>query len=202
MSNEGHHGPQAFRRRNSRSLLCLYLFFCAVAIFLVAGCGKKDGTHPETVIPAANNEKLDPSDTALPTATVALPAPFGRYTDDLDGMVRRRQVRALVMINPIGFFYSNGQPMGVEYEALRELESFINQKMRTGALKVSVTFIPMRPDQVEVALEQGAGDLVAYALVVTPERQRRVGHSPFPVQTGRQAGDCHWTATQNSIQPG
>ena len=47
---------------------------------------------------------------------------------------------------------------------------------------MNVTFIPMRPDQVEVALEQGVGDLVAYALVVTPERQRRVAFT-VPLQT-------------------
>jgi membrane-bound lytic murein transglycosylase MltF len=58
----------------------------------------------------------------------AAPAPFGIHTDDLDEMLKRRNIRALVMINPIGFFYSNGQPMGVMYEGLRELESYINQK--------------------------------------------------------------------------
>jgi membrane-bound lytic murein transglycosylase MltF len=182
MSNQGHHAPQAIRRCYSRALLCLSLFLCAVAISLVAGCGKKEETRSETVSATGNKEKLEPGDRALPIAAGALPAPFGRYTDDLDGMVKRRQIRALVMINPVGFFYSNGEPMGVEYEALRELESFINQKMRTGALKVSVTFIPMRPDQVEVALQQGVGDLVAYALVVTPERRQRVAFT-HPLQT-------------------
>jgi membrane-bound lytic murein transglycosylase MltF len=182
MSNEGHHAPQAFRRCYSRTLLCLSLFFCAVAISLVAGCGKKEETRSETVSVTDNKEKLEPSHPALPTGAVALPAPFGRYTDDLDGMVRRRNIRALVMINPIGFFYSDGQPMGVDYEGLREFESFVNQKMRTGALKVSVTFIPMRPDQIEAALQQGVGDLVAYALVVTPERWQRVAFT-HPLQT-------------------
>lgn len=39
--------------------------------------------------------------------------PFGQHTDDLDGMVKRRTIRALVITNPIGFFYIDGQPMDV-----------------------------------------------------------------------------------------
>ena len=99
--------------------------------------------------------------------------PFGRYTDDLEGMLKRRNIRALVVINPIGFFYQNGQPMGAMYDSMREFESFVNEKFRTGALKVEVTFVPVRPDQAEPALAQGVGDLIANAVVITPERQQR-----------------------------
>jgi membrane-bound lytic murein transglycosylase MltF len=135
---------------------------CTVALLLLTGCSKK-----QTAAPPASEEKTN-------TAVAALPAPFGLHTDDLDAMLKRRNIRALVMINPIDFFYTNGQPMGVVYEALREFESFVNQKMKTGALKVQVTFIPVRVDQAEAALTQGVGDLVGAAIVITPERQKRV----------------------------
>jgi membrane-bound lytic murein transglycosylase MltF len=105
---------------------------------------------------------------------IVLATPYGQYTDDLDGMVKRGTIRALVLTDPIGFFYVDGQPMGVMYEALRDFESFVNQKLRTGPLKIEVTFIPERPDRVEAALTQGVGDIIAYALVVTPERQQQV----------------------------
>jgi len=101
-------------------------------------------------------------------------APFGLHTDDLDAMVKRRNIRALVLINPIGFFYDNGQPMGIMYDALSALETYVNQKFNTGALKVEISFIPVRPDQVEAALNEGVGDFVAYSLVVTPERKQQV----------------------------
>ena len=111
-----------------------------------------------------------------------LPAPYGHHTDDLDAMLKRRYLRALVLINPIGFFYtSNGQPMGVNYEVLREFESYLNKKYKTGNFTVKVTFVPVRPDQVEAALTQGTGDLIAYALVVTPEREQRVAFT-VPLQ--------------------
>ena len=43
---------------------------------------------------------------------VSLPMGFTRDTSDLDGMVKRRQIRALIILNPIGFFYDKGQPKG------------------------------------------------------------------------------------------
>ena len=138
---------------------------CLIA-FLPISCGKKVAPR-ESAAARGVQEKAK-------TPEVVLPIHFDRHTDDLDGMVRRRNIRALVLINPIGFFYDRGHPRGVMYEALQELEKFTNQKLKTGTLKVKVTFLPVRPDQAEAALTQGMGDLIAYALVVTPEREQRV----------------------------
>jgi hypothetical protein len=35
---------------------------------------------------------------------------FAKRTGDLDEMVKHRSIRALVMMNPIGFFYERGIP--------------------------------------------------------------------------------------------
>jgi ABC-type amino acid transport substrate-binding protein len=35
----------------------------------------------------------------------------------------------------------------------------------------------MRPDQLETALSQGLGDLIAYGVMITPEREQRVAFS-------------------------
>jgi len=164
--------------RRSRRLRVAGCLAMSVTLAVLMGCGKKEapqekaalaaGTASEqTAAPQVNEEKTS-------AAQVILPTPFGRYTDDLDGMLKRRNIRALVFINPISFFYSKGHPMGVMYEALRELESFVNQKMKTGTLKVKVNFIPVRPDEAEAALTQGVGDMIAYGLIVTPEREQRV----------------------------
>ena len=169
---------------NWRIALCLTT---CLTISVLVGCGKKEAPAEKPTSPAraaASKETATPppSQEKPGAAAVTLPAPFGRYTDDLDGMLKRRTIRALVLINPIGFFYSKGHPMGVNYETLREFETFVNQKMKTGALKVKVTFIPLRPDEVEAALNQGVGDVIAYALVITPERQQRVAFT-VPLQT-------------------
>ena len=85
-------------------------------------------------------------------------------------MVKERSIRAIVLVNPITFFYRGGHPQGVQYEALEEFEKFVNQKTKTGKLPVKVFFLPMRPDQTEAALMQGLGDVIAYGVVITPER--------------------------------
>jgi membrane-bound lytic murein transglycosylase MltF len=97
-------------------------------------------------------------------------------------MVKRRNIRALVLYSRSGFFYVNGKPQGIYYEALRAFEDSVNQKLRTGRQHVQVTFIPVRPDQIEKALTDGVGDLIAYALTVTPEREQRVAFS-IPIET-------------------
>ncbi|HEX8799706.1 MAG TPA: transporter substrate-binding domain-containing protein [Terriglobales bacterium] len=107
---------------------------------------------------------------------------FARRTGDLDEMVKKRNIRALLILNPIGFFYDNGQPRGVYYEALEEFQKFVNQKLNTGKLGVEVTFLPMRVDQIEAALTEGIGDIIGYGIVVTPDREKRVAFST-PIQT-------------------
>ena len=71
--------------------------------------------------------------------------------------------------------------MGVIYEAMQEFQKYINEKLKTGTLKVQITFIPVRPDQAEAALTQGVGDLIANAVVITSERQERVAFT-IPIQ--------------------
>jgi membrane-bound lytic murein transglycosylase MltF len=82
-------------------------------------------------------------------------------------MVKQRNIRAPVILNPIGFFYDKGQPRGVMYEALEEFQNFANQKLDTGKLNVKVTFLPMRLDQIEAALTEGVGDMIASGIVYT-----------------------------------
>ena len=110
-----------------------------------------------------------------------LPLNFERQTGDLDAMVKRGSVRALVLYSRSGFFYVDGKPEGIYYQAMQYFEQFVNQKLHTRQ-HVQVTFIPVRPDQLEAALTEGVGDLIAYGLVVTPEREQQVAFS-IPIQT-------------------
>ena len=122
---------------------------------------------------------------ASPMPDQALPLTFERHTDDLDAMAKRKTIRALVLYSRSGFFYINGRPEGIYYESLREFEQFVNEKLRATKQHVQITFIPVRPDQIESALTHGVGDLIAFGLVVTPERQQRVAFS-IPIQINEQ----------------
>lgn len=160
-----------------------------LAILLTAGCGKKEAPQQKEAAQqsTAAQQNAAPASSApaaqpAAAASMVLPSPYGVHTDDLDAMMKRRYIRAIVIINPIGFFYSHGHPMGVMYEALRELEKYVNDTHKTGKFPVKVTFVPLRPDQVEEALHRGVGDFIAYGLIVTPEREQRVAFT-VPLQT-------------------
>src|SRR6185369_16135037 len=72
-------------------------------------------------------------------------------------------------------------PQGIYYEAMRVFEQFVNETLHTKQ-HIQVTFIPVRPEDAQAALLQGVGDVLAYAVGVTPDREKQVAFS-IPIQT-------------------
>ncbi len=142
----------------------------AVAMLLVTHLTARN-THR-----ASHSESLRQVIPGTPQSSpsLELPIKFERRLGDLGGMAKRHQIRALVVPSHSGFFYDKGHPQGIYYEALDEFQRFVNMKRRTGSLKINVTFIPVRPEQLESALLQGIGDVIAYGVIVTPEREKEV----------------------------
>ena len=106
--------------------------------------------------------------------TLELPITFQRRVGDLDGMVKKREIRALLVPSRSGFFYDKGHPGGIYFEALDAFQRFVDKRFRSGSLKINITYIPVRPEQLENALLQGVGDLIAYGVEVTPEREKKI----------------------------
>jgi membrane-bound lytic murein transglycosylase MltF len=149
---------------------------CLVFTLLLFGCSKKEAspiTETKQHV-AAELPELPDSNPSPRKGSLALPVRFERHTGDLEEMLARRRIRALVVYSRSGFFYDKGHPRGISYEAVEEFQKFLNKKLKTGKLKIYVTFIPVRPEQLEEALIQGLGDVIATGAVVTPERQQRV----------------------------
>ena len=67
-----------------------------------------------------------------------MPVRFERHLGDLNGMVKRHQIRALVVPSRSGFFYDKGHPRGIFYEAMEEFQRFANLNLKTGGLKIHV----------------------------------------------------------------
>jgi membrane-bound lytic murein transglycosylase MltF len=123
---------------------------------------------------AASNQQSSPGQQQASSGALTLPLNFQRHTGDLDDMVKRHEIRALVVYSRSGFFYDAGQPEGIYYEAFQEFQRFVNQRFRTGALQINVTYIPVRFEQLESALRDGVGDVIAFGVIVTPEREKEV----------------------------
>ena len=143
-----------------------------------------------TVSAAATALPPTPAPPAVPSAppdvfsgSTALPIALTRRTGDLDVMTQHRSIRALVINSRTEFFYDRGHPRGISYEALEEFQRFLNAKLKAGALRTTVVLIPVRPEQLEAALVQGVGDIVATEVFITPERAQRVLFTA-PIATG------------------
>ena len=142
------------------------------------------GVERFLISPTLATGKLEsnPILSATQDSTSDLPLPTQHWTGDFDGMFQRRQIRALVVYSKTAFFYDQGRPEGVSYEALQEFQHTLNRELRTGNRPLTITFLPVAPDQLESDLTSGVGDLVAIPIAVTPEREQRVAFS-IPIAT-------------------
>jgi membrane-bound lytic murein transglycosylase MltF len=164
---------------------CIGMSLLCTLVFLTACKTKQQATATQTAAeqPAAQEgEARSISGLQLPDHSLVLPLNFARHTGDLDEMTKQRTIRALVVNGHTGFFYDKGQPHGIFYEALEEFQKFANAKLKTGKLPIKVTFLPVRPDQLESGLTEGLGDIIATGIIVTPEREHRVAFTS-PIQS-------------------
>ena len=102
---------------------------------------------------------------------------------DWDEIKERRILRALVVYSRTLYYVDRARQRGATYEILRAFETYLNDQLKTKALRFHVVFIPVSRDELIPALLDGRGDLAAADLIVTPERQERVDFS-IPLREG------------------
>jgi len=122
--------------------------------------------------PAAGQERTPKAKHALPTQ--------GGIADkggDFDAMKKRRLIRVLVVYNKTNYFVDKGAQRGIVYDVFKTFEDELNKKYKTGNLKIHVAFRPVGRPDLEAALQDGRGDIVAANVTVTPERLQRVDFS-------------------------
>jgi membrane-bound lytic murein transglycosylase MltF len=109
-----------------------------------------------------------------------------KFTGDLDGIRKRRIIRALVVYNDLLYFFAQGRPHGASYESLKLFEKFINQKLKTGTVKLHVVFIPTTRNRIIADLAAGYGDIAAANLTITPGRLKQVDFSQPLIKNVRE----------------
>jgi membrane-bound lytic murein transglycosylase MltF len=106
-----------------------------------------------------------------------------RWCGDLDVLARQRLLRVMVCYSKTFYFLDGAQQRGLTYDLLREFEDFVNQRLRTGVVRVEVVIVPVRRDELLSAVAEGRGDIAAANLTITPERQELVAFSD-PLASG------------------
>jgi len=117
---------------------------------------------------------LTPSELGLPAELVPLQQP---WTGDFDSMVERRLVRVLTVYQAGGYYLDGLQEKGLIYELVKMFETFLNERLGTGHVKMHVVLIPVKFDQLLPALVQGYGDIAVAGLTITPGREEIVDFS-------------------------
>lgn len=159
-------------KRNGTDVLCCFL----ALVVVVCGCGPGDPAGGEEIESVATEATEDPG----PRELRSLDPELGlgeSWTGDLDGMIEREFIRALVVYNKTQYFIDRGTQRGVTYEGLREFETWLNQKLGRGTLKVDLVILPVERDELIPALVAGLGDLAAANLTITDERREDVEFS-------------------------
>jgi membrane-bound lytic murein transglycosylase MltF len=98
------------------------------------------------------------------------------WTGDLDGMLARRVIRALVVHSKTYYFVERGEQRGIAFEMLKAFEDEINRR-HPSRLRTNIVFIPVTRGELLPALLAGQGDLAASGIAITTERDARVDFS-------------------------
>lgn len=138
------------------------------AVLALAGAALAHAA-PQAQAPATKAFKLEPATKV--------------FQGDYDAMLERRVIRVLTVHSKTFFFIDKGAPRGLVYDTMRTLESEINAKIKSKALKMTVVFVPVSRAQLLPALLAGRGDIAAANLTITPERRAQVEFTR-PVYTG------------------
>lgn len=184
-------------RRTAPLYRCIIILIAVAAPVLVASCGGAGEATEDS--PAAADPTADqPSQAAAPTEAGTLPA-LARTTSgeefsdrellrtprfsDLDEMVERGAIRALVPMSKTLYFLDGADQRGIAYEAAQLFEKQINESLGTGHVRVHVAMVPVARDQLIEGLVQGYGDIAIGNLTITDERLQQVDFTD-PVADG------------------
>jgi membrane-bound lytic murein transglycosylase MltF len=128
----------------------------------------------------AETTRLSLSRTATGTFLDELDIIHTPWSGDLDAMVEREVIRALVPMSKTFYFLDGAEQRGISYEGAKMFEEQINDKLERGHLKVHVVLVPVARDELIDGVLEGYGDIALGNITMTPERTALVDFSdPF-----------------------
>ena len=85
------------------------------------------------------------------------------FTGDLEALVQRRVIRALVAPSRTQYWIDRGKQTGAQYDLLTRLEHELNRRYQKAGkhIRLHISFIPTSRDQLIPALLAGRGELGA-----------------------------------------
>ncbi len=150
-----------------------------------AAASEQESAGPSASLP--DGEAADPWLNA--EAAAVLYRPVETKKDDLGP--HTRSIRVLVHYGRTEFFVANGKPWGVECEAFTGYEKFLARSLRGHKPKISITFIPVRFQDMIPYLIAGKGDVAAGLITITEERKQHVAFTKPYLGNVAEVLVCH-----------
>lgn len=89
----------------------------------------------------------------------------------LESIQKTGTLKAITIYSSTSYFIYKGEPLGYEYELLEMLADHLNLELEI--------VVASDIDKLEDMLESGEGDLIAYGLTITKERQKRMAFTAY-----------------------
>ncbi|MBK8489704.1 MAG: lytic transglycosylase F [Saprospirales bacterium] len=111
-----------------------------------------------------------------------------KWTGDLDGMIERRRIRALVPYSQSVYYIDGPNRRGIAYESMVYFEEELNRQLgnKMKGYYTRVVFIPVTRDKLLPALLEGYGDIIPANLMVTDQRKGQVDFSIATLSGARE----------------
>ena len=188
-------------RRSHRTWPFVLVWLVLVASASISSCSDSQGNSEDGTEAAASTGDADPTDaaaagegsaattatsendllTSLDEQTAEVQFALGEWRGDLDGIVseRARLLRLLTVFEPMYYLIDGRKQAGVTFEAAREFEAFLNERLgRTRAAdRIRIIIVPVRRDELIPFIRDGRGDIAAANLTVTDDRLADVAFS-------------------------
>jgi membrane-bound lytic murein transglycosylase MltF len=149
------------------------LFVAVMALALgSAGCGSDSpATGQAPAATPAPEDELPPSEVETNLPPAVRDALFKTFTGDFDQMIERKLIRVGVTPSRTFYFVDKGVQRGIAYDYGMLMEQRLNEKLKTGNVKVHLVFVPMPRAKLLPALVDGKVDMAAGTITITPEGQ-------------------------------
>ena len=119
-------------------------------------------------------QPAEPAPVEDPNALTVNPEALAPWKGDFDGMLERRVIRALVPYSKTLYFVdAGGAQRGIAYEYMKAFEDDLNERRKTGNLRVHVIFVPTSRDRMLAMLEDGRGDIAVVDATITEALEQR-----------------------------
>jgi len=105
-----------------------------------------------------------------------------RSTGDLDGMVKSKIIRILIVSSKTMYHIDKGKRSGIFYDLMMQFEKQINKnyKAEKKHISIHVVFIPVSRDELIPSLVEGKGDIAVADIAITSKRKEKIDFSdPF-----------------------